>query len=464
MEPPDSGQRALTVDEAVVLANTLQRREQFAAASALYARVLEVVPDHADALHYSGLLAHRQDRSDEAVALIRRSLALMPEQADAHSNLGIVLQAQGRLDDAIAAYRRAIAIEPRHANAYCNLGAVLRAAGRSEDAEAAYRTAIRLDPGHADAYTNLGILLNRLHRFVEASACFCKVITLQPKHREARQLLALAHCMLGDVDEAVLVLSEWLEEEPGHPIAVHMLAAATGRDVPARASNAFVESTFDSFASSFEAKLDSLSYRAPELVAAALVDAGLRPEQRLEVLDAGCGTGLCGPLLRPYASRLVGVDLSGGMLSHARSKEVYSELEQGELTGYLRARPDSFDVIVSADALVYFGDLRAFCVAAAHALRPSGLLVFTLEHTVGAGEADYRLELHGRYSHRRRYAEQTLRDAGLGPQSQCVEPRMEAGTPVPGLLMLGFKVGNRSHRKDTPQATCDTPESVGGRP
>ena len=443
MEPSDSGQRALTVDEAVVLANTLQREEQFAAAGALYDRVLEVAPDHPDALHYSGVLAHRQGRSDEAVALIQRSLALMPDQSDAHSNLGIVLQSQGRWDEAIAAYQRAIAIEPRHANAYSNLGAVLRAAGRFEDAEAAYRTAITLDPRHVDAYTNLGILLNALHRFAEASACFCTVVTLQPKHREARQLLALAHCMLGDVDEAVRVLSEWLQEEPGHPIAAHMLAAATGRDVPTRASNAFVESTFDSFASTFEAKLDSLSYRAPQLVAAALVDAGVRPEHRLDVLDAGCGTGLCGPLLRPYASRLVGVDLSGGMLSHARSKEVYCELEQGELTEFLRARPGSFDVIASADTLVYFGDLREFCAAAAHALRPSGLVVFTLEHAVEAGDADYRLELHGRYSHRRGYVEQTLRDAGLRPRCECAELRMEAGTPVRGLLVLGSKVGER---------------------
>ena len=84
-----------------------------------------------------------------------------------------------------------------------------------------------------DAYTNLGILLNGLNRTVEASACFSKVITLQPKHREGRRLLALAHCVLGEVDRAVEILTEWLEEEPDDPIAVHMLAAATGRNVPA---------------------------------------------------------------------------------------------------------------------------------------------------------------------------------------------------------------------------------------
>ena len=120
------------------------------------------------------------------------------------------------------------------------------------------------------------------------------------------------------------------------------------------------------------------------------------------------------------------------------AKNVYSELERSELTAYLRARPEEFDVIVAADTLVYFGDLREFCAAAAGALRPSGLLVFTLEHAVDA-TVDYRLELHGRYSHDRGYAEQTLLAAGLRPQSSCAELRMESGSPVAGLVMRGFK-------------------------
>jgi predicted TPR repeat methyltransferase len=246
---------------------------------------------------------------------------------------------------------------------------LLRAAGRPEEAETAYRTAIQLCPDHADAHTNLGILLNGLNRAREASQCFCKAITLRPRHLDARRLLALTHCVIGEVDEAVKVLEEWLADEPGEPIAQHMLAASTGTNVPLRASNAFVEKTFDSFATSFEAKLQSLAYRAPDLVVATLADAGLPTEGGL---DIGCGTGLCGPLLRPYASRLVGVDLSAGMLGLARRKDVYTDLQQCELTEFLRARHEAFDVMVSADTLVYFGDLREFCDAAAGSLRPSG--------------------------------------------------------------------------------------------
>jgi predicted TPR repeat methyltransferase len=248
----------------------------------------------------------------------------------------------------------------------------------------------------------------------------------------------LAHCTLGEVGEAIAILDEWLEEEPDHPVARHMLAACTGRDVPLRASNGFIQSTFDSFAASFESKLDKLSYRAPALVSAMLAQAGLEPVNALDVLDAGCGTGLCGPLVAPYARRLVGVDLSSGMLDIAKQKNVYDELVNSELTEYLRAHGKTFDVIVSADALVYFGELDDVLAAAAAALRPNGLLICTLEH----GAADcvgYHLELHGRYSHARLYVERLLARLGLQPTIVCADLRMEAGAPVPGLVIRGTK-------------------------
>ena len=97
--------RALSLDEALSIAIVLQQNEQWAAAADIYRSILEVAPDHADALHFSGVLAHQQARSEEAVALIERSLELEPDRADWHSNLGIVLQDRLELDEAIAAYR-----------------------------------------------------------------------------------------------------------------------------------------------------------------------------------------------------------------------------------------------------------------------------------------------------------------------------------------------------------------------
>ena len=437
MEQPVTLTRELTLEEAVSFAIFLQQNQQFVEAHELYRRVLDTSPDHPRALHYAGVLAHQQRKISEAIELIQRSLSFVADEADWHSNLGIVFQSDGKLDHAIDAYRRAIAIDPSHANAHNNLGVLLRATGQPVEAEAAYRAAIRLNSEHIDAYTNLGILLNGLNRPKEAVACYCKVVTLRPntaKHGSWRW-----RTVRWATRGSSQVFEEWLQEEPGIRLR-STCWPLRGRGVPKRASNSLVETTFDSFASSFESKLEKLSYRAPALVAAMLENSGLEPLNRLDVLDAGCGTGLCGTLVAPFASRLVGVDLSEKMLAQARDKQVYHALVKGELTEYLRANRETFDLIVSADALVYFGDLKGVAEAAAVALRPNGLFVFTLEHAaVDSDAVDYRLEVHGRYSHSRAYVEQLLMSSGLKPTIVEAELRMEAGAAVPGLVIHAAK-------------------------
>jgi predicted TPR repeat methyltransferase len=445
MEQPQTQDRALSLEEAFALAQLLHQAEQWANAADVYRSILEVAPDHADALHFSGVLAHQQGRRDEAVALIERSLEREPKRADWHSNLGIVLQERLDLDGAIVAYRRAIELDPNHANAYSNLGVVLRAKGESAEAEAAYRAAIRVDPEHSNAYHNLGVLLNAQKRPRAAAACFSKVITLRPKNPEARRLLALAHCTLGEVDRAVEIFEAWLDEEPESPIARHMLAACSGRDVPPRASAAYIELTFDSFAASFDSKLAKLGYRAPALVVELLAESGIQPTKSLDVLDGGCGTGLCGPLLEPYARRLVGVDLSERMLAHARERDVYDELLKGELTEYLSGLGAELDVIVSADTLVYFGPLEDVVAAAANALRLGGRLIFTVEELTSArSDAAYSLGTSGRYRHAREYVGRVLADAELEAQIVPAELRLEAGEPVAGLVVRGTKTDPRA--------------------
>ena len=167
-------------------------------------------------------------------------------------------------------------------------------------------------------------------------------LLLQGHHAEAEASRGPADCWRSRTARSARSTRRWrssksgCEEEPDNPIARHMLAACSGRDVPPRASDAFIETTFDSFAASFDSKLAKLQYRAPALVAEMLAESGAEASRSLDVLDAGCGTGLCGPLIAPYARRLVGVDLSESMLAQARAREVYDELVKRELTAYLR--------------------------------------------------------------------------------------------------------------------------------
>ena len=437
--PPEIG-----FDEALGIVIHMLKLGEYEDAERVCAFLRQVEPDHPDVLHYSGVSAHHQGRSDEGIALIQRSLELLPDQADCYSNLGIIYNATRRFDDAIVAYRRAIELNPEHVNAFNNLGISLRATGKHAESEAAYRKALELNPTFIDAYHNLGVLLAGINRTREAVICYCKVTTMAPRHREARRMLGLAYCVLGQRDKAIELYEEWLKEEPDNPVLPHLLAGCTGRNVPSRASDECVQRIFDGFAASFESKLAHLHYRAPSLVHQMLEDSGRPPTKSLDVLDAGCGTGLCGPLVAPYARRLTGVDLSAGMLEQAKTKEIYDELMQDELTHFLRNRPAEFDLVISADTLVYFGQLGDVAAAARAALRGGGMFIFTLEELVEDDDLELRLEPHGRYVHSRRYAERVLRGAGFSVEIEVAELRMESGVPVRGLVIRATAGGDNA--------------------
>jgi predicted TPR repeat methyltransferase len=439
-----SERSTLSVDEAIALAVEWLKEGRAHDAGVVFRRTLEVVPGHPDALHYAGMAAYQQGYVDEAIGLVRRSLEGAPDQSDWHSNLGIMLLAQDDLEGAIAAFRTAIDLQPAHAHASNNLGVLLRVLGRYEEAEAAYRAAIDADARYADAYHNLAVLLDLLNRTPEAAIAHFQELALRPGDPNAWRHLALAYCLHGNRDKAVELCREWLTRCPGDPQAIHTLAACSGRDVPPRASDAYVQQVFDSFAESFEAKLARLHYRAPELIASSLTT-GLGARRDLDVLDLGCGTGLCGPLLAPFASRLVGVDLSTGMLQHAAAKHVYDELVHAELTAWLQQFHRAWDVIVAADALVYFGALDAVVGAAATALRPGGVFLFTLEHAVDAASTPtYAIQPHGRYSHCLDYVERLLATAGLDPVIERAELRKESGLPVAGLVVRATRRRDRA--------------------
>jgi predicted TPR repeat methyltransferase len=414
----------------------LHRQGRLAEAETMYRAVLKKNASQPDALHFLGLLEQQRGRSDEAIRLIRRATETAPEYADAFSNLGNVLKTTGELDEAEVCYRRAIALDASHANALSNLGTVLLAKGDVGAAEAACRGALEAAPGHVAAHNNLGNVLRKLGRHDEAIACYRGSIALDPKHPDGPKMLGLALYAVGRIDEATKVYQQWLDRDPGNPVARHLLAACSGRDVPARAPDGYVKDVFDGMADEFDQHLARLNYRAPELVVTAVARQLLDAAGSLKVLDAGCGTGLCARALRPYANTLTGVDLSPGMLRRAAQLGLYDVLREEELTAHLQAHHARYDLIVSADTLCYFGTLQEVLDAAACAMRPQGLIVFTVEQTKDdAQSAGYRLGPHGRYTHSSDYVLGALEAAGLRAAAiETVSLRNEGGAPVSGLL------------------------------
>lgn len=375
---------------------------RFVEAETGYRRVLGARPDDPKALYYLGLLAFHRGDTDGAITLVQRSLARAPSTAPAWNTLGGLYIAAGRLSDAREAYRRMTAAAPSMGEGWYNLGICLRDEGEIEAALAALRLGIERDPGFVRTYEALAALLYQLERVLEAGS----------------------------------VYREWAKVDPSNPVARHMAAAASQENVPARAPDDYVQALFDQSAASFDEDLSRLRYRAPALVLETLTRL-TESEKFSTLLDAGCGTGLCGPLVRSRCERLVGVDLSSQMIERARRRECYDELHVAELVAFTRDRPNAFDAIICADTLVYFGALDEPLQAMGQSLREGGLVVFTLEALDPEAAADdFRLEAHGRYAHNASHVDRTLREAGFEVVSLSLETlREERDQPVEGFLV-----------------------------
>lgn len=412
------------------------------AAEPHYQRLMKRHGDDPNLLHFYGLLCHQRGRSEEGARLIQKAIKRSPRYADAWFNLGMVRTAQQRPADAEQAYREALRAVPTFHKALEGLARALEAQKRWNDAFTEWQRLAHEAPAYPTLHLMIGSFLRRCpsptdERLQEAARHLRLALAVPHTFARASEALGPVLVALRDADGARAVYRDWVARHPDDPVARHMLAASGAADAPQRADDAYVRQLFDKFAADFDQHLvGKLGYRAPEVLVAALT-ARLPPGTTgLDVLDAGCGTGLCAPLLRPLARRLVGVDLSAGMVEKARLRGGYDQLEVAELTASLAARPAAWDVVLSADTLVYFGDLNAVLAAAAQSLRPGGWLAFTVE-ALADPATGVRLGHSGRYQHGRAYVQAELARHGFGDVSIADdELRKENGRPVPGLVVL----------------------------
>ncbi len=436
-KPAAAKARPSPLDGALRLAMEAHQQGKLAEAVRRYRNMLAAAPKHPDALHYLGVALFQQNQHEAALGLIAQALAIAPDYIDARNNLGNVQKELGLALEAEQSYRAVLAARPQFAPGYNNLGVVLKQQERYADAAEAYRACLSLAPDFADCWVNLGNALRALGEVQEAMTAYHKAILLAPQSMDAYRNLGQSLVTCGRHGDALDVYRQWQLQDPADSAIAHMIAALEGGPTPERASDNYVQDTFDRFASSFEDVLTDLHYRAPQVCGDVVATLLGLPDGTRAVLDAGCGTGLCAPILLPYARVLDGVDLSPKMLAIAAQRASYHTLEAAELSAWLAAHPASYDLIVSADTLCYFGALGEVLANAAATLRPAGHLVFTLEETLDVDAApQFKLNPHGRYSHTEAYARLMLEQAGMTVLDvRRTTLRMELDVPVAGLAI-----------------------------
>jgi len=277
--------------------------------------------------------------------------------------------------------------------------------------------------------------------FVAAAEVLAQALERVPGYAAGWFMLGETRDRLGDQDGAIAAFTRARASDPQdrYGAALHLvrLGAASTAAMP----QAYVQTLFDGYASRFDRALtQTLRYRGPEI----LLDA-VRRTRGLEraggcfssMLDLGCGTGLGGAAFRPFADRIVGVDLSAAMLAQARGKGIYERLAQGDAVAFLHdeaAAGERYDLILAADVLIYFDDLAPVACATACSLREGGSVAFTVETHDGEG-ALLRDTL--RYAHGRDTVRAAIADAGLTLLLlEDASLRTEKGVPVAGLVCV----------------------------
>lgn len=437
MQPPQTA--SFDPDAAFGQALLLQQTGDDEAACALYERILQAVPSHPMVPHLLGVALVRLERDlFLARRLIQTALVHVPDDKAAAANLAAVDQRIAALPRATGASRSAATQEALQAIRRC------REAGRNREALSHAEQALAEAPDDTDLLTLRAFLLQTLEGSPQAClACLDRALHLRPDDHDALQGRASVLSQLKLFGEAVRDYDTLIALQPadhelhtrrGHALfelkrmadagdayrealrlggdeAVlrYALAALGEGERPDTAPAQYVVGLFDGYAEKFDQHLTgTLNYRGPELLAAALERLGL--PGGLQVLDLGCGTGLCGPWLRPLARRLVGIDLSPKMLALARQRSLYDELHCRSIADYLREDGTRHDVVAAADVFIYVGDLAPVFAALRPRLSPGAAIAFTTE-TLQAG--DFALLPTRRYAHSEAYLRRLAAEHGL---------------------------------------------------
>jgi predicted TPR repeat methyltransferase len=409
--------------------------------------------DSAEIHQYAGIAQLAAGRPTESVAAFLVALEKNPHDPDVWHHLALAYHQAGDLPQVRKSLNKALEIDPTLARAWYALAAMDFEAGNFDIAAGLFKKAIKAKPDYLAAHQGLARALERAGRQSEATVAFARAVQASRGRSQSAQAPVRSKTDADQLIDSILsgapssapaaptlttAISD-LERQLTSPRIVefhHALAANAEIFSPAQIPNEPLRKLFDRYADTFDSHLrNQLQYNVPELIAQAVAAIRFDDDPLLDILDLGCGTGLCGMLLRPIAKSLAGVDLSPAMIEKCKERHVYDRLGVGDLVATLADNPRAFDLLTAADVFLYLGDLTPVFQAALTALRPGGLLVFSVE--AGAGD---RYHLHNktlRYTHSEPYLKHVAAIHGFIEESFTqVTLRVEAEQPVAGYLVI----------------------------
>jgi len=361
---------------------------------------LQIEPQSSVFWTHKGNLLYRQMHTEAALAAYLSALECHAENHGALCNTAFCYARLNDHDKARDYFERALQLNPTHYLSLYNLGLLYRENKEHKKALFCFSKCTEVNPKAYESYYQLGIVNQEMLRHAEAEAYFSSAMTLAPDVAEVQYDYATLLHQLGKKDEALHHYQNVLNLKPQHEAALYMVGTLTQQKGITGAPRSYLEMLFNQYAPHYDHHLENiLKYQAPKLIAEQLKPL-LNEGEKKKILDLGCGTGLCGVYLKPYASELIGIDLAPKMVAASKAKNLYDKLIVGDALLELQAFKAYFDLIVAADVLIYFGDLSRFFAVARSSLKTGGCFIFTVEC---GKKSEYELCPTGRFQHSEGY-------------------------------------------------------------
>lgn len=450
------------------LANALKFAGSFDHAIRLLQNTIAHNPDYTAAFNNLGTVYYAKGQWDDAITYYQKAIAKQDNYIDAYYNLGLAFMKKSLFADAINTYQTLLKQSPEHFAARFHMASAYMQQNKIHEAIAEFTTIEAAQPYHFETQSNLATCYLKQGNFNLAKSHYQSALEIQPNDTQILFNLGHIHMQQGALDIAIQYYQRAVNADP-HLFSAHnnLGVAFLAKQYPTFALQHFkkafelqpnnkalsyiiealsknkqllaapadyIQSLFDAYADHYESHLlNALDYQLPTIFEKALKPF-MTQDKPWDILDLGCGTGLCAVPFKKYAKTLAGVDLSANMLEIAAQKKIYDALIKSDITDFLSDKSTHYDLVLAGDMLVYCGDLTRIFEYVSRSLRPEGLFIFNTEINE---ESDFKMNQSGRFSHHNHYLETLATNYHFSILVyQKMTTRMQNNEPVLGHLYV----------------------------
>ncbi len=392
------------------LANILLQQPDYQSAIFHLQQALLLVPDYQDALYNLALAFLQSNEMTKAHEQLNLLLQSHPDHKKALQLLAKIHFEKKEYQLAREYFHRLLTLDTQDHLTLFNLGLCYLLLKNLETAFHYFQQAHQLSPHEKDYLYQLALTANRLNYAHNAIEYYEKILAHDDNDIIALHNLSILYKNLNKTDKALVYLKKLLSINGEDMVAQFLYDSLSGQALPEKAPAEFVENLFNTYADSYDQHMQQvLNYQLPQKVGLLLRKLA-KPASQWVIFDLGCGTGLMGSFLKPYASQLVGVDLADQMLAIAREKNVYTKLIHADIANILKLYRSKIDLITALEVFNYFGELSSIFNLVNQAMRPGGYFIFSIEET---RQHNFSLQSTSRYNHHQRYIKQLAKMAGF---------------------------------------------------